>query len=173
MMSIDASTLPISPIFVIAAVVYGAVSALISGPEIASREIARSNWQAACQAALQAQIETTRRPERVIPQVPDVGGLLCGAFPEMADLCAMIPDPNAAMRETERRLQEAEDARIRQASSGSADACTCAEQVYTSSERLSLALYAGSGRLITPQSVEHREAGLMRALRSPACQREG
>lgn len=172
-MSIDASTLPISPFLLIAAAGYASLSILFTGPEIASREIARSDWQSLCEAGLQADIQATRRPERVLPQVPDVGGMLCGAFPELSDLCRMIPDPNAAAREAERRLREAEDARIQRAASGAATMCSCAEQVYTEDQRLSLALYAASGRLLTPPSVENREVALFRALRSPTCQRGG
>ena len=168
-MSIDASTLPISPTFLIAAVGYAAISALITGPEIASREIARSDWQETCQTKLRAEIEVTRRPNLTIPDVPDIGGLLCGVYPELRELCAMIPDPTAAARATERHLQEAEAARINAAAAGSADQCTCAETVYIEDQRLSLALYAGSGRMITPNSVEHRETALMRALNNPAC----
>lgn len=172
-MPIDASTLPVSPIFVIAVVGYGAVAALITGPEIAAREISRSNWRVICQSELVTALETTRRPDRVIPQVPDVGGLLCSVYPELSDLCAMIPDPNAATRATEQRLRAAEDKRLRQAASGTTSACSCAEAVYVENERLSLALYAGTGRIVIPASVKNRASALTRALHSPACQREG
>lgn len=172
-MSIDASTLPISPIFVIAAVGYAAVSALITGPEIATREIAKSDWQVTCQSELIAELETTRRPDQIIPQVPDVGGMICSVYPELSDLCAIIPDPNAGARAAEQRLRAIEVERLRQATSGTANACFCAEQVYIEEQKLSLALYAASGRLVTPQSVKNRDTTLSRALHSPACQREG
>lgn len=172
-MSIDASTLPISPIFVIAAVGYGAISALITGPEIATREISISGWQTTCQSELIAELETTRRPERVIPQVPDVGGMICAVYPELNELCAIIPDPNAGARAAEERLRAVEAERLRQAASGTANACYCAEQVYIEEQKISLALYAASGRLITTPPVKNREATLSRALHSPACQREG
>ncbi|GAA6176729.1 hypothetical protein [Sulfitobacter pacificus] len=168
-MSIDASTIPFSPIFVVAAVGYAAVSALISGPEIAAREIAYSNWQETCQANLAADLQSTRRPEQVIPQVPDVGNMLCSFYPELSDICDMIPDPNAGARAAEEHLRAAEDARLRQAASGTADHCACASQVYIEDQRLSLALYAGSGRLITPAVVKDRNAALSRALDGPAC----
>lgn len=172
-MSLDASTLPVSPIFVIAAVGYAAVSALITGPEITAREMAKSNWQATCQSELITDLETTRRPDQIILQVPDVGGMICAVYPELSDLCAIIPDPNASARAAEDRLRAAEQERLRQAASGTANACSCAKAVYLEEQKLSLALYAASGRLITPQSVKNREAALSRALHSPACQREG
>ena len=166
---IDTSTLPINPVLLIAAAGYAAASALITGPEIIERELVRSGWQESCKASLTANIEATRRPDQVIPQVPDVGGMLCSVYPELRELCDLIPDPNIAAQETERRAREAAHARVEQAASQTASACSCAEAVYVDSERLSIALYAASGRWITPNSVENREIALTRALNSPAC----
>ncbi|CUI01871.1 hypothetical protein [Leisingera aquaemixtae] len=167
-MSIDAPTLPVGGAAVLAALGYAAVSAFITGPEIASREIARSDWQEVCETSLLAEIEATRRPDQLIPDAPDLGGMLCSVYPEMRDLCAMIPDPMAQAREIEKRRRAAEDARIRRVAEGMTDRCTCAVAVYAE-DRLSLALYAGSGRLITPNAVKNRETALMRALNSPSC----
>ena len=172
-MSIDASTLPVSPTFVIAAVGYAAVSALIIGPEIATREMALTPLPSPVSYALIADLETTRRSDQIIPQVPDVGGMICAVYPELSDLCAIIPDPSAGARVAEERLRVVEAERLRQAASGTADACSCAQAVYLEDQRLSLALYAASGRLITTPPVKNREETLSRALHSPACQREG
>lgn len=168
-MSIDMNTLPVSPVFVLAAAGYAAVSVFVTGPEIAAREMDRSDWQATCQTTLVQELETTRAPEAVIPEVPNVGGLLCTFAPEFRDLCALIPDPNVYAREAERRLQAAETARIAAAASHVGDQCKCAQQVYLDTERLSLALYAASGRLISPKPVTDRDAALTKALRSPVC----
>ncbi|WP_297339522.1 hypothetical protein [Pseudophaeobacter sp.] len=168
-MSIDASTIPFSPILVVAAVGYAAASAVITGPEIAAREIYRSGWQETCQADLVADLQATRRAERVIPQVPDVGGMLCSVYPELSDLCDMIPDLNTGVWAEEEQLREVEEARLRQAASGTADQCRCATLVYIEQDRVSLALYAASARLITPAAVSGRDAALTRALHSPAC----
>jgi hypothetical protein len=172
-MAPDASTLPISGTFILAALGYAAVSALVTGPGIAKREIENSPWQSACRAEIVADIEATRRPNQVVPQAPDLGRALCTFYPELNELCYMIPDLNAPAREAERRAREAEDARIRRATAETDDICSCATSVYIEEERLSLALYAGSGRLITPESVENRQGALSRALRNPACRREG
>ncbi len=166
---LDSSNLPVSPVFLLAAAIYAGISTLITGPEIAERQIARSEWHQVCTAEIHAELESTRRPDRVIPNVPSFGDLLCGPYPELSEFCAMIPDPNAIARETERKLRAQEDERIRRAAAGSADQCGCAEQVYLAEERLSLALYAASARLVTPQSVQNRETALTRALRSPSC----
>jgi len=172
-MSIDASTLPFSPTALIVAAGYAALSVVVTGPAIVTREIAQSNWQEVCQADRREAVESTRRPDRVIPHVPDVGGMLCGAFPELGNLCAMIPDPNTAARDAERRLREAEDARIRRAAESAGSACSCAEQVFLTEEYLGIAVYAASGRLLQSPVLQNRTAALTRALHSPACQREG
>jgi len=168
-MSVDASTLPISGGVLLFTVGYAALSALVFGPEISDREIARSSWPTTCETALRTNLEATRRPNRSIPQVPDLGGMLCSVYPELQGLCMQIPNPNAAAREAEMRLRQAEEERLRNAARGIGDRCSCAVAVYTESERLDLALYAGSARLITPNVIENREAALMRALRSPTC----
>lgn len=172
-MSPDASTLPISGTFILAALGYAAVSAFVTGPSIAEREIERSNWQTSCQAEIVADIEATRRANHSVPEVPDLGNMLCTFYPELNELCAMIPDVNAPARAAERRAREAEEARIRRAVADTNDICSCATSVYIEEERLSLALYAGSGRMVTPESVDNRRNALSRSLRDPACQMGG
>lgn len=172
-MSVDVSTLPFSPLLVVVAVGYFSLSALVTGPAIIGRENEKSGWRASCQSELVAEIAATARPDQLIPQVPDVGGILCGAYPELGQLCQLIPDPNAVAREAERELREAEAQRIQRAASGTADSCSCAEQVFVEEQRLSIALYAASGRLIVPPAVATRDAGLSRALRSSSCAMEG
>ncbi len=124
---------------------------------------------ATCEVALSADLEATRRPDQPIPQGPNLGGMLCSVYPELQGLCQQIPDPYAAARAAELRLREPEEERLRNAARGIGDRCSCAVAVYSKSEMLSLALYAGSARLITPSAIENREAALMRALRSPTC----
>jgi len=170
-MAIDALTFPFSPtlIFTIAAI--AGLSAFVTGPEIARREIARSNWGATCQAELQVDLEATRAPRQVIPRGTDCSSTLGMFYPELRELCHAIgnPDPAAAARDTERLAREAEEARIRRLAERSGSRCACAETIYIEEERISLALYAASGRLITPSAVENRYAALSRTLNAPAC----
>jgi hypothetical protein len=172
-MTIDASYIPVSPTFMLTCAVIGVVFAFGIAPEIARREMAQSNWHVMCEADVSANIVATRKPARVLPQVPDLCGIIGGAFPEFSELCAMVPDPNAAAKEAERRLQEAETARIQRTTAGVVDRCFCAETLYIENERLSLALYALTARQITPSSVKNREAMLSRTLHSTACKMEG
>ena len=170
-MAVDASTLPFSPILILSAAAVAGVSAFITGPEIARREIARSDWAAICAADLRADLEATRAPRQVIPNGTDCGSTLGMFYPELRELCYVLgnPDPAAAVREAERRAREAEEARIRRAAARSGSRCQCAETVYIEEERIALAMYAASGRLITPSSIDNRQAALARALNSPAC----
>lgn len=170
-MPIDSSTLPVSPNFILAAAAIAGLSAFITGPEIARREIERSSWPAICEADLRADLEAARAPRQVIPQGTDCRSALSVFYPELGAMCEVIgnPDPAASIRESERSAREAEDARIRRAAAQVGSRCECAETVYIEEERLSLALYAGSGRLINPSSVENRQTALTRALNSPSC----
>ncbi|WP_299149543.1 hypothetical protein [uncultured Tateyamaria sp.] len=158
-MSLDASTLPINPFLLITTAAYAGASALITGPEIIHRELANSGWQQTCQSELIA------RSRQGVPHVPDVGGLVCGLFPDLGDLCEMIPDPNAMMRSNADQAS--------QMASDSVSACACAQDVLVQDKRISVAIYAASGRLVATPALRNRETGLVRALHSPACKREG
>jgi len=170
-MAVDASTLPFSPTLILAAAALAGVSAFVTGPEIARREIARSDWTATCESDLRADLEATRAPRQIIPRGTDCSSTVGLFYPELREICYRLgnPDPAAPAREAERLAREAEEARIRRAASRTGSRCECAETVYIEQERVSLALYAASGRLITPSSVENRQAALSRALNAPAC----
>lgn len=172
-MSFDFSSLPFSPFLVIFGLSYAGVSAMATGPEIIRRELEQFGWHKECQSEIQADIQATRRPDQLIPQVPDIGEMICSAYPELGNLCHMIPDPNSAARAAEARARELENARIARATSGASDACSCAEQLFIEEQRLSVALYAASGRFFSPPVVINRDTGLTRALNSPQCKREG
>ena len=172
-MSFDLSTLPFSPLLIIVGLGYAGISAVATGPEIVRRENEQLGWHATCQLKIQTDIEATRRPDQHIPQVPDIGGMICSAYPELGDLCQIIPDPSAVARAAEARALELDDARIARATSGAGNACACAEQLFIENQRLSVTLYAASGRFLSPPVVSNREAGLTHALNSPQCQQEG
>lgn len=159
-MSLDASTLPVSPFLLIAIAAYGLVSATITGPEIINRELTSSGWNQTCQ------LEFIAGSRQSAPHVPDIGGMVCGLLPELGDLCDMIPDPNAI-------LDAANTAQISRAASQSVSACACAQDVFVQGQRFGVALYAASGRLVATPALRNRETGLSRALHSPACKREG
>ena len=175
-MSIDLNQFPIAPTTLLAGVAYLAFMAVVGGPGIASREIAKSGWHSRCEAQLIADLEASRASPAVIPETPDVcrmvGGMVGGIFsnmPELGELCTLVPDPNVRLAEAERRRQADEDARIRRAAERTNDACSCAVASYQASHRWELAGYAATARLYTPSAVSERETALARALRSPSC----
>lgn len=172
-MSIDLSSAPFSPFLILVAVGYAVISSSVTGPEMIRRENENAGWHERCQSQLSADLQASRRPEAVIPQVPDLGGMLCGVYPELEELCQLIPDPIAAARAAQEQAIAFEDAWLARATSGLSDACTCAEQFFTYQQRWAVALYAGSGRLLEPPVLANRETGLSQALRSPSCAVEG
>jgi hypothetical protein len=168
-MSFDTPTMAIAPVTFLATAAYTAFSLFVSGQVIGSREIERSDWTAQCHTTITTVLESQRKPAKVIPNVPNVGDLLCSVYPELQQVCDMIPDPSAHAREIERLARAAEDARIANAARGAADRCACAEAVYLEDERISLALYAATARLHRPNAIKNRTALLTRALNGPAC----
>lgn len=172
-MSIDFSSAPFSPFLILIAVGYAVISSEVTGPEMVRRENENAGLHATCQSELAADLQASRRPETVIPQIPDLGGMLCGVYPELGELCQLIPDPTAAARAAQEQARALEDARLARASAGLSDACSCAEQVFTEQQRWAVALYAASGRLVEPPVLANRELGLSQALRSPLCTVEG
>ena len=179
-MSIDISTFPINPLAVISVAIYVAFSAKVSGPEIIDRELKRDGWYATCEAELQADINTWRGPEPLPTPTLDCEatfGVIYGdqgkAFcDQYGNFKILIPGLDL-LEEQQRRAREAEERRIARAAAGTTSACTCAQEVFTASERVAVAVYAASGRTIITSALKNREAGLSRALRSLDCAQEG
>lgn len=169
-MPFDLSSTPFSPFLIVVLVGYAVVSSEVTGPEMLRREHINTGWHETCQSKLSADLQASRRPEPVIPQVPDLGGMLCGFYPELGELCQLIPDPTAAARAAQEQARAFEDARIARSVSELSGSCSCAEQVFAQQNRLAVAMYAASGRMISSPVLKNREAGLSQALRSPLCQ---
>lgn len=173
-MSFDTSNLPISGGVILAAVLYAGVSFFGTGQVIAKRTIETSDWGAACQSALQAEIFTRREPMTIIPRT-DCKSVLGGFMPELGVLCTQYGNPDLSggatsrLREQERRRRAAEDRRITLAASQTGSRCDCAASVVTE-DRLNWALYAGTARLFSPPAVtDNLTSELTRALHSPHC----
>ena len=179
-MSIDISSFPINRLTLVTVAVYALFSSEVSGPTIIGRELERDGWYATCEAELRADINTWRGPEPL--QTPELdceatfgviygnrGKAFCDKYGNFK-----IPIPGLNVLEyQQRRAREAEERRIARAAAGTASACACAQEVFTASERVAVALYAASGRTITTSALKNRETGLSRALRSPDCAQEG
>lgn len=172
----DFNSLPISGGVIIAGVLWAGASVFALGPMVTDRALIRDNWLATCEADLKADIQSWRGPEP--PEMPklnceatfgtiygDQGRAFCDQYGNFD-----IPIPGLdVIRDQERRARETEARRNNRAASQAGSRCACAVSTYQAEHRLPLALYAGSGRLITPSQVKSRDAELTRALASPAC----
>lgn len=169
-MPFDLPKTPISPSLVLVLAGYACVSSFVTGPEIAIREIDRSGWQSRCETRLETELQS--KAPKFVPNTPSKAEL-CGVFgafaPELETFCTMLPDTNAPARAAEERVHAQKIQRLKTAMQGVDDQCRCAEAVYLEEERLPLALYAGSLRLVSPPSVKDRDGALNRALRTPFC----
>ncbi len=176
-MPIDFGSFPISPDVVIGAGIYAVVSVYGTGQMVGGRKIAKLNWPALCEADVQAEISASAPPPPV-SVVPELNcdttfGTLFGR--EGKAFCQNygnfdIPIPGAnAVREQERRVREAEQRRITCAASQAGSRCDCASSVYQAENRVPLAIYAGTARVITPPQIRNLKSELTRALRSPQC----
>ncbi|MEZ5766181.1 MAG: hypothetical protein R3D69_19335 [Xanthobacteraceae bacterium] len=101
---------------------------------------------------------------------------MLGAFmPELGRICDQYGNPDLSMgagdvlREKERQLREAEERRIADAAANSGSRCACAAAVFLEEQRIPLALYAGSARLITPAPIKNLRSELSAALNAPQC----
>ena len=179
-MSVDFSTLPFSPLLVVVGLGYAVFSSEVSGPLMIDRELKKSGWHASCQSDLEADIRTWRGPEPLsMPRLDcestfgtiygDQGKAFCDNVGNFK-----IPIPGLdALRDQQDHARAMEQRRMERAASNAPTACACAQDVFVSSERVSVALYAASGRLITTPALANRDAGLSRALNSPLCRGEG
>lgn len=171
------NNLPIGGSVLLGLLAYAGVAIIITGPMIGNRMIERSGWYESCPAALRAEAEAATSPAQIIPRT-DCQSLLGSFMPELGALCRQYGNPDfggpmtAMMQEQERLRREAEGRRLNLAASRSADACSCAANVFLEEDRVAFALHAGSARLITPPEIDSLDSSLERALRGSSCSLE-
>lgn len=173
-MTIDISGVGIGGSVVLAAAAYAAVSVLVTGQVVGERTIEKSSWDSACRANIVASIEREREPPKIIPPT-DCRSLMGAFLPELGRLCDQYGNPDfsmgarQALQEQERVRREAEERRIAEAARNSGSQCSCAAAVFVEEQRIPLALYAGSARLITPAPIKNMTSELSAALNAPQC----
>ena len=178
MMPFDPQTLPVGGGVLVAGLIYAGASYFVTGPLIGERMIAKSDWSQSCEVSLAAQIETQRTPPKIIPKT-DCSSLLGRWMPELNRLCQQYGNPDfggptvEVLRQQESQRQEAEARRLAQVAANSGSRCSCATAVFVEEQRVSLALYAGSGRLITPAPIQNLKSSLTTALHAPLCALDG
>lgn len=169
----DLQNLPVSGGLVLACAAYAGASFFVTGPMIAERTIAKSDWAEICPAELNAEVATQKPPEPIVPRMDCVTAFgwmghefeqLCNGFgnPE-------LKTPEQRMAEAqERALYEAKQRQLEQRAAQSPSRCACAANVALE-DRTAWALYAGSARLITPAPVKNLDNTLVQALHTPHC----
>ncbi len=171
-MSFETSALPISGGVLVAGFIYAGASLFILGPLVAERTIEASDWSQQCQAGLQAEIEATRTPEKIIPQM-DCRSTLGSFLPELAKICDQYGNPDfggpasSLLRQQEKVRRAAEEKRLALTASQSTSRCDCAANVVAQDRNW--AIHAGSLRLISPPQVTRLSSELSRALQSSHC----
>jgi len=171
-MSIETASLPIGGTTILAGLAYAAFTWSVSSTETASREIDRDRWMSRCEADLAEEITPAPVPLIDVPEIPNICKMMFGNDPSAREICKFIPDAGEIVRQTERVRQAEESARVAKALDGVSDRCSCAVAVYLE-DRLPLAIYAGSARVIRPSEVRDRDSILSRHLRAPQCRMEG
>jgi len=173
----DINSMPVSGGVILAGALWAGLSIFALGPVVAERELERDGWLKSCEMGLKAAIRSQRQSQTksMVPEFDcsSTFGAIYGAQGQA--LCRQygnfnLPVPGLdQLREQERRLKKAEKQRVERAASKAGSRCECAAAHYMAEERLSLAIYAGSGRLIIPSEIKNRDAELGRALATPAC----
>lgn len=158
---------------VLGAIFYAGVSLVGTGPVIGDRMVERSGWPARCEALIKQEI-MSRAPKTFVP--PKIGcELTFGLFVHDPNFCRRHSDfelknPLIDMAlDQQRRVVEAERARVEARASRAGPRCSCAKQMFLEERRVDLAILAGSARIITPPAVVDLDAALGHALRSPYC----
>lgn len=173
-MTIEVSTLPGGSGLVLSIAAYVGLS-FLAGQEIGDRMIDKSGWHVECETAIHAEIESRRTPRSIVPE-RRCSDMVIWLPKEFRELCDAVgnPDINAPARRAEERLQKQQQAlenkRLQRLADKAGTQCGCAVNVFKQDNMMSLALYAGSARMITPSPVDSLDQSLALALGTQQCQ---
>lgn len=167
-MSFDTQTSFMSGGLAMSIVGYGLFSAFVTGPEILLREADKIGWSKQCARLVRLEVQDNAPQSQQIPNI-DVGRMMDGLFGNggrqiIAPFEGMI---NQAQRQAN-RARDLNEERLRRKIEAAGSRCGCAVAVL-SEQRISLGLYAASGRLITPTLFKNLNSELQTALRSARC----
>lgn len=156
-------------------IAYGLVSLFITGPMIGERTAEKIvGWDRQCRTALAAEIEA-EKPAPILTPKLDCESTWGALFPQMKDVCRRHGNPEfnlpfmdqlSALENGKRALQEK---RLALAVSQAGSRCDCAVSLTLEKRRVSLAIHAGSIRLVEPAPIKNFSSELMTSLRSSQC----
>lgn len=172
-MSVDLGSLPVSGGLIVGCVVYGALSVFVTGPLVGERMIDKSDWHARCERTLKRQTLSRKEPQSERPALR-CNQIMFWMGRDGKELCAMagnpelghLLDPMAAQR---RKARLRKNQRLDRMAARSGSRCGCAAAVVLEEQRYSLALHAGSARLVTPNAIKRFNEELAAALHAPRC----
>ena len=162
---------------VIAALAYAGLSGWVTGPLVAERTIENMGWEQSCTLSVQQDIVNRQPTNNFEPRVSCDN--LFGHFPNehkqlldffgMGAACSMMDQLNNQRD----KLEELKRNRIKAAAAEANDKCACAVNTLIENKRTSIALYAGSARLLKPATFKNLEAELKASLNTPSCSQLG
>lgn len=156
---------------------YALLSAFVTGPELLHREAElKLGWSQQCKQIVYEQLKDNQPRQETIPQI-NLGGLMDGLFgggasTAFGDVIKPVQDVIDSSNQHARQIERMNEERLRRKAQASGSRCSCAVTMLTE-HRVSLGLYAASGRLITPSIFRDLEASLRNTLRVQRCNQEG
>jgi hypothetical protein len=162
-----------------AALVYAGISGFITGPVMTERMIEKNiNWPRQCRAHISAEVQQSEKPKIALPKIGC--GTLFGWFGrEGAEYCRvhghLFEDNifNSTIDAANNAAEAANRKRREFAAGRSRDRCDCSVTTTIDDQRLSVALYAGSWRLVEPAAIKNLKSEQIKNLNTPACKMTG
>lgn len=171
-MPIDGNNALLGSSSTIALIGYALFSAFITGPEITFRESMKQGWPEYCERIVQLEVHESAPQSDILPSF-DLGKILDDVLgSNRSDPYRKILSPIEKMVdqaiEQKERANRFNEERLRQKVQAAGSRCNCAIVMLTE-KRISIGLYASSGRLIIPPLFKDLMSELKIALHSPRC----
>lgn len=173
-MPFDVTNSPIGGAALFTGAAYAVFMWAIGGQIVGTRTIENLNWLPRCEQAVIQSAKASKPDLQAVPQVPNCNSFF-GRFngPETKALCDLVetftklPVENPIERANQ-RLQAEHQKRVADAAANAVSQCSCAKTVVLEN-RVDLALFAGSGRIVVPKRISNIEQELISALNDPVC----
>ncbi len=175
-MFFDTNTSFLNGGFAISIIGYGLFSAFVSGPELLHRESVKADWPQECSRLIVSELRDKQPKQQAVPNI-DLGGILDGVFGRGAsstfgDVIDPMQKAIDLSNEHSKQVERLNEERLRQKAQDAGSRCGCAVTML-SEHRLSLGLYAASGRLITPPMFKNLKSELVNQFQSSGCSKGG
>lgn len=172
---IDLQSLPVSGGVIVAGALWAGVSAFVLGPLVVERSAEKLQWVPICEREITLEIAANQPVGDLKPEVScdQALGFMSKDHRRFFNLfgldqaCRAVDQANAKKRE----LQALREKRLAQTAQRAGAQCTCAVDHLIEEKRWSVALHAGTGRLVTPSVMRDLNSSLVTSARAPHCAR--